>query len=576
MTPVSLGTLSARIASELAAHASDVFGVMGNGNAWFLDAVVTSTAMRYTPVRHEAAAVAAADAYYRSSGRLAIATTTYGPGFTNALTPLAEAVQADIPLVLVTGGAPNVPRSHDIDQRAIAEAAGARYLVADVEQWLDITREAIGTALSERTAVVLAIPYDLADSPAPAPVPEMVRDVLRLAPQRLVPDATAIAAAAALLAGASRPLILAGRGAWLSGAQDAAAGLAAKLGALTTTSALAMSFFESAGFEGTSGFDADTALGISGGFATEATADLVAHADVVLVLGARLNPFTMRFGNAFAPDAHLIQVDVAGEATHPRVDTYLRGDAAEVARALDAALPARAASTRAATRAPTRPANTWDPASLAQVAVRPAGDALAPDGRLDPRSLMRRLDVILPADRVIVQDGGHFIGWAPTYLRVPAPDRLVMVGTAFQTIGLGLPSAVGAGRARPESTIVLSSGDGGALMGLADLETVVRSVRHGVVLIFNDAAYGAEVHQYGVRGIDERPMLIPEVDFAGVASALGATSAVIRTLDDLAALEDWLASGAEGVFLADMRVSREVVAPYMHEVVAAAKAVASD
>ena len=67
--------------------ARDVFGVMGNGNAWFLDAVVTASALRYTAVRHEAAAVAAADAYHRSSGRLAIATTTYGPGYTNALTP---------------------------------------------------------------------------------------------------------------------------------------------------------------------------------------------------------------------------------------------------------------------------------------------------------------------------------------------------------------------------------------------------------------------------------------------------------------------------------------------------------
>src|SRR5690349_7164418 len=96
---VSAGTLSARIAEALAAHASDFLGVMGNGNAWFLDAVVTSTAMTYTAVRHEASAVAAADAYYRASGRIAIATTTYGPGFTNALTPLAEAAQARVPLV---------------------------------------------------------------------------------------------------------------------------------------------------------------------------------------------------------------------------------------------------------------------------------------------------------------------------------------------------------------------------------------------------------------------------------------------------------------------------------------------
>ncbi|CAN5356783.1 thiamine pyrophosphate-binding protein [soil metagenome] len=565
MTPVSAGTVSALVAAALDAHASDVFGLMGNGNAWFLDAVVTSTSLTYTAVRHEAAAVAAADAYYRASGRLAIGTTTYGPGYTNAITPLTEAAQARIPLVLVTGAGPRQARSHDVDQRALALSAGAAYfeVAQDDAGW--VTDEAVAFALAERTAVVIAIPYDLAD--APSTQPEGARpgagsgSGFARAPLKPA-DAAAIAAAARVLGGAERPLVLAGRGAWLAGAQDAAAELASKLGALTTTSALGMGFFEGAGADG------DSALGISGGFATETTAALVEQADVVLVLGARLNPFTMRFGDAFAVGAHVIQVDVNEVATNPRVNTYLRGDAAEVARALADALPAAPAPAAPAT------VSGWDRSALATVAVRPDGDDLAPDGRLDPRSLMRRLDVLLPEDRVIVQDGGHFIGWAPTYLRVPAPDRLIMVGTAFQTIGLGLPSAVGAGRARPDSTIVLSSGDGGALMGLADLETVVRSVRHGVVLIFNDAAYGAEVHQYGVRGIDERPMLIPEVDFAGLASALGAQAAVIRTLDDLAALESWLASGAEGVFLADLRVSREVVAPYMHEVVAAATAAA--
>jgi thiamine pyrophosphate-dependent acetolactate synthase large subunit-like protein len=541
--PASLGTVSARVALILQEHASDVFGVMGNGNAWFLDAVVTSTSMAYTPVRHEAAAVAAADAYFRASGRLAVATTTYGPGYTNAITPLVEAVQARIPLVLVTGDTPDPARAHDVDQGAMASAAGATYFRVNADDAEAVTAAASDYALAERTAVVLGIPYDIA---AVAALPsEPTPPALAGAPLP-VPNAADVSAAASLLAGAARPLILAGRGAWLAGAQDAAAALADRLGALTTTSALAMGFF-----------DGESALGISGGFATEVTAELVESADVVLVLGANLSPFTTRFGHAFAADAQVVQVDLAEGPTNPRVNSYLRGDAREVAEAIPAALPE---GDRA----------RWRPAELADVRIRPAGEDLAPDGRLDPRSLLRRLDAILPADRVVVQDGGHFIGWAPTYLTIPAPDRLIMVGTAFQTIGLGLPSAVGAGRARPDSTIVLCSGDGGTLMGLADLESVIRSVRHGVVLIFNDAAYGAEVHQYGVRGIDERPMLIPEVDFAGVAAALGATSAVVRTLNDLAVLEDWLARGDEGVFLADMRVSREVVAPYMDEVVAAA------
>jgi acetolactate synthase I/II/III large subunit len=545
--PVSAGTVSARIVAALEPHVSDVFGVMGNGNAWFLDAVVASS-MTYTPVRHESGAVAAADAFYRASGRLAVATTTYGPGFTNAITPLAESAQARIPMLLVTGDAPEPRRPWDIDQRAVAEAAGAVYLVAGADDAGRVTREAVARALAERTAVVLAIPYHLAAAAsAETGLPEPVEP-----PTSIAPDPAAVSTAAALLAAASRPVILVGRGAWLAGAQDVAAALADRLGAHTATTALAMSFF---GEEPGTG----SALGVAGGFATEASADEIAAADVVLVLGASLSQFTMRFGHAFAEDAHVIQVDVAEVATHRRVDTFVRGDAAATASALLAALPEA-----------TRPAPTAIPQH------RPEGDDLAPDGRLDPRSLTRRLDELLPADRTLVQDGGHFIGWGPTYLRIPAPDRLLMVGTAFQTIGLGTASAVGAGRAVPESTIVLCTGDGGLLMGLADLESVVRSVRRGVIVVFNDAAYGAEIHQYGVRGIDTAPMLIDEVDFAGIAGALGAQTAVIRELGDLRALETWVASGVDGVFLADCRVSRTVVAPYMAEVVAAAKATTSD
>lgn len=145
------------------------------------------------------------------------------------------------------------------------------------------------------------------------------------------------------------------------------------------------------------------------------------------------------------------------------------------------------------------------------------------------------------------------------------------MGTAYQTIGLGLPAAVGAGRAAPESTIVLTTGDGGLLMCLADLETVVRSVASGVVVVFNDATYAAEVHQYGPLGLADAPMRIPDVDFAGMATALGAHAATVRTLEDLQTLSDWTDAGARGVLLLDCKISADVIAPYMSEILAAAQ-----
>ena len=154
---------SAHVAHTLAAHIDEVFGLMGNGNAYFLDALLRDTSATYTAVRHEAGAVVAADAHFRTSGRIAAATTTYGAGFTKTLTALAEAAQARVPLVLVVGDEPTSgPRPWDVDQIAMASAVGVRtYTVGRVDA-AAATVTAIEHALTYRVPVVLAIPYDVA------------------------------------------------------------------------------------------------------------------------------------------------------------------------------------------------------------------------------------------------------------------------------------------------------------------------------------------------------------------------------------------------------------------------------
>src|SRR5699024_4126246 len=123
---IPMPTVSSRIAEVLARHVDHVFGVMGNGNAYLLDALERDQAATFTAVRHEAGAVVAADAHYRTGGGLAAATTTYGPGFSNTLTSLAESAQARIPLVLITGDAPTTGnRPWDVDQTGLAAAVGA-------------------------------------------------------------------------------------------------------------------------------------------------------------------------------------------------------------------------------------------------------------------------------------------------------------------------------------------------------------------------------------------------------------------------------------------------------------------
>jgi thiamine pyrophosphate-dependent acetolactate synthase large subunit-like protein len=539
-------SVSAVIATTLSAHVHDVFGVMGNGNAYFLDALETTSTV-FTPVRHEAAAVAAADAYFRACGRLAAATATYGAGFTNLITPLAEAVRARIPLVVIVGSAPESGmRDWDVDQTALASAVGAATITVDRMDAQGQTERAVALARSTRMPVVLAVPYDIGRAsvadPDDAPT-SWVADDAPTAPL----DADEIAAAAAALAGAARPLILAGRGAWLAQAGEVLGELADCVGALTATSALGAGLFG----------DSPWNLGIAGGFGSHESAALMHEADVVLVVGARLNQFTMRFGSLLDPAATVIQIDTDPESRHPVTDLLLVGDAVDVGRALCD----RLAEHRAIT--PWRATAGEVPHGLSSM----VGEvAVLEDARLDPRNVFQRLDRALPLDRVVVQDGGHFIGWAPGYLRIPAPNRLIMVGTALQTIGLGFASGVGAAVAAPDSTIVLATGDGGGLMALSDLQSFIAATRRGVVIVVNDAGYGAEMHQYGSKGLSATPMLIDDVDFAAVGSALGAHGLTVRTLDDLDALERWLADGSDGVWVVDCKVSQSIIAPYMREI----------
>ncbi|WP_295774218.1 thiamine pyrophosphate-binding protein [uncultured Microbacterium sp.] len=550
-----MSTVSAHVAQTLAAHIDHVFGVMGNGNAHFLDALERSTDVHYTAVRHEAGGVVAADAYHRASGRLAAATATYGAGFTNTLTALAESVQAHVPLVLVVGDEPTSgPRPWDVDQIALASAVGARTYTVGRADAAATTVIAIEHALAYRVPTVLAIPYDVAKLEAGS-VPAAPQPTL---PAPIAPSPfarAAIADLAAALAAAERPVLIAGRGAWISGAADALGRLADATGAVTATTALGRGMFPRPEFD----------LGVTGGFGADGAMELISTADVAVVFGAGLNQFTMRFGALFAPGTRVVQVDIAPAATHPHVGGFIRGDARLVAEALCDELATRDAA----------PSGWRERVDIAALRARDGGDPLAPDGRLDPRSVAERIGELLESapstrDRVVVTDGGHFLGWANMYWSVASPDRMMMVGTAYQSIGLGFPSVAGAARARPEATIVLSTGDGGGLMALSDLESAVRvAAGRGLAVVWNDAAYGAEINLYGLQGLAREPMLIPEVDFAGLASAVGARGVVVRTLADLDELARWVQAPASDrpFLLLDCRISGDVIAPYQQEII---------
>ncbi len=577
-------TLAQALAIALSRHADHAFSLMGNGNAHLIDAL-ESRGIGLSEVRHEAATVASADAYTRVTGRLAIATTTYGAGFTNTLTALAEAAQARTPLLLVVGDAPmSGPRPWDIDQEMAAAALGVRSYVVTPRDVDSVVDRAAQVALRYRRPVVVSIPYDLVSAEVPpqaaSPTGEDIDlsdpATMRALAAATLPNATPadvtsparharpltaatpteLATAVRVLAEAERPVVLAGRGAWLADAGSLLDAVAERLGALTASTALARGIFSEDRYD----------LGLTGGFGQRAAMERIADADAVLVVGASLNQFTMRFGELFGEGARVIRVDLEQVAppktARPVEHLLLRGEAREI---LDALLEGLAA----AKPSPGRWRETvpgLEPDGALRALDRGIAEGLCDDGRLDPRAVAARLAELLPEDRHVTSDGGHFIGWANMYWPVASPERMIMVGTAYQTIGLGFSTVAGVAAAAPESTVVLTTGDGGGLMALADLETAVRTVRSCVIVVWNDGAYGAEVHLYGAMGLDQRPMMIPDANFAGLASALGATGVRVDRLADLDALAEWREAGASGTILLDCRISRSVVAPYQREI----------
>jgi thiamine pyrophosphate-dependent acetolactate synthase large subunit-like protein len=361
-------------------------------------------------------------------------------------------------------------------------------------------------------------------------------------------DAT-VSALGDLLAGARRPVLLAGRGAVLAGAGPALERLAERSGALLATSAMGHGLFAGNPW----------ALGISGGFASPLAAELLPKADALVAFGAQLTRWTTRGGGLIGRAARVAQVDIALEAlgANVAVDVAVHGDARRTAEAVLAELDRRGHS-----------AEGWrDDATRAAIAARTWRDEPFDDAsdaeHVDPRALSIALDELLPLERTVVVDSGHFMGFPPMYLRVPDAAGFVFT-QAFQSIGLGLANAIGAAIARPDRLTVAALGDGGALMSMQELETAVRLRLPLLAVVYDDAAYGAEVHHFGPHGHDLGIVRFPDTDIAALARGAGAEAITVRAVADLAPVGEWLAR-RERPMLVDAKVNPDVCAEWLEE-----------
>ena len=524
---------------------TNAFGLIGSGNFAVTNALA-SRGVRFTSARHESAAVSMADAYARVTRRVGVVTVHQGPGLTNALTALTEAAKARTPLLVLAADVPAgaVRSNFLVDQAGLAAAVGA---VPDrIETPASMPEALIRAwrhASDDRRAVVLSLPLDVQSAEAPSEVIAMPAPPLPPAPA-----AEQVTRIADLLVEAHAPAIVAGRGAVLADAGGALEVLGERVGALLATSANGHGLFAGHAW----------GVGISGGFAPP-PARMLRDADVVLAFGASLNMWTTRHGELIGPTARVVQIDVDREAigAHRSLDLGLVADARLAAEAITAELDRRGHRARGFRRDEVAEAlarETWRDA--------PIEDA-SDDHRIDPRTFSKALDELLPPERIVAVDSGHFMGWPPMYLSVPDAAGFVFT-QSFQSIGLGLSSAIGAAVARPDRLTVACLGDGGALMAAGEFETLVRLALPVLVVVYNDAAYGAEVHHFAPQGHPVEIVRYPDPDLAGLARGLGAESAIVRRLEDLEPLERWL-QRRDGPLVLDVKVVPDVVAEWLEE-----------
>jgi thiamine pyrophosphate-dependent acetolactate synthase large subunit-like protein len=543
-------TVASVIARDLAGYgARRCFGLLGTANFKVSHALVQA-GVELISARHECNAASMGDAYAKATGELTLVSVHSGPGLTNALTGIGEAAKSRTPLVVLAGDVPNgaVKNNFYIEQAEMVRSIGAvSERLHTVNSAREDTLRAVTRALRDRQTVVLSMPLDVQHAPLPTNQPPLE---LPAAPGRLHPDPRAVERLADALSRAQRPLILGGRGAVISEAEGAFVALADTAGALLATSVCGHGLFAGNPWS----------VGISGGFSSPVADELISESDFILAFGASLTQWTTKKGKLIAPGAIVAQVDVdvpkLGYQTPVQIAVH--GDAKATAEALLEELGRRGVrgagrrteATRERIRAGDNHHYPWPDETTAQF--------------IDPRKLSKAVDAILPADRVVASDSGHFCGWVPRYLRVPNA-RASCLSHSFQSVGLGLPSAIGLAIANPGKLAVLGTGDGGFLMSIADLETAIRLGLRLCILVYNDASYAAEVHYFGRQGFSTDIVKFPDTDFASIARGYGACAATVRMPADLEPVKAWVAEGCPGVFVIDGKINPDLEADWHAE-----------
>ena len=518
------------------------FTLMGDANMNWA-ARLAQQGCRMVYVRHEHCAAAAAIAYARKTSEVGVATVTCGPGVTQLITALPAAVRAHVPMVVFAGESPIKMGwyNQELNQGPIITATGAAYHPLHFPERMPVAiRDAFLQARRERRPVVLGIPFDLQerlwDGPETLPTPSQ-QLMPRLSPMPPHPDD--VAQAAQLVASSERVVLFAGLGAVEAKAGPACRALAAKTGALLTTSLPARGLFH----------DDPYCIGISGSFSTEAGLEYLAQADLVIVVGGSL-AFHAGGGGQLWRKAKMLHIDIDPVAVNQGQEVarnHLRADARLGVEALTAALPERSTKWRTEAMA-ARIRDTKPDSHVFEIEPE----------LLDPRDVVEALEKALPADWELVNSGGH-CSWF--FAQMPArPNERFLTLREFGAIGNGISFAMGVAAARPDRPVVLFEGDGSLIMHIQEFETIKRHGLNILFIVINDGAYGSEVHKLRSEGLPDTGSVFGRPDFAAIARGFGLEGKTFKSLADLPRLvQEFASKGGAAVW--DFHVSDRVVSP---------------
>jgi acetolactate synthase-1/2/3 large subunit len=509
------------------AGAGPMFGMGGFQLLPFYDAL-GQLGLRHFLINDERCGSFAADAYARVTNRPGICDGTLGPGATNLVTGLVESLNAGVPMVAFAGDTNRTHAWKNMTQECrqteiLRPAVKDLIRIEQTQRIPELLRRAFAIATSGRPGPVLVdVPEDVCHGEHEFTADEFAIDPATLAApaRRIRPGRDEVARAAALLASAKRPLLLVGGGIHLSAAWDAV---------LRFAETLRIPVAHTMSGKGAIPCTHPLSVGLFGRYSRIAN-DLIAASDCLVVAGCKLGEIATKRYALLPANVPVIHLEIAAEELGRTrgAEAPLWGDARE------GLLDLLEASRDDARSAREEQVKEISP-RLKKWREEASGRIDSSERPINMARLCRELNTALPAESIVVADGGFAAHWTGLLYDTKAAGRHYIADRGLASIGYGLPGGIGASLAAPGKPVVAVTGDGGFNMGLGELETARRVGAPVTVVVVNNAASGyVKALQHAMFGRRYQSSDLVEMNYAAIAEAMGCRGIRVEDPDRLA------------------------------------------